>query len=123
MYDVIVILKALTEVAGVAVIGQGVLYVLAGAKRDQNLFYRIFKAVTSPVMKVTRWVPIQETLTIARQMADALDYATCHSRPARRPGRVSLVGHPLVRTDGHEGQDRPRERAARVLSSVAARPG
>lgn len=56
MYDVIVILKALTEVAGVAMIGQGVLYVLAGAKRDQNLFYRIFKAVTSPVMKVTRWI-------------------------------------------------------------------
>ena len=56
MYDVIVILKGLTEVAGVAMIGQGVLYVVAGAKRDQNVVYRIFKTLTSPVMKATRWV-------------------------------------------------------------------
>jgi hypothetical protein len=56
MYQVIVILKALTEVAGVALIGQGLLYVWAGAKRDQNLVYGIFKSITSPVMKVTRWI-------------------------------------------------------------------
>ena len=56
MYEIVVILKALAEVAGVAMIGQGLLYVLAGAKRDQNLVYGIFKTLTSPVMKVTRWV-------------------------------------------------------------------
>ena len=56
MYEIIVILKALTEVAGVAMIGQGVLWVLAGAKRDQNLVYGIFKILTSPVMKATRWI-------------------------------------------------------------------
>jgi hypothetical protein len=56
MYEVIVILKALTEVAGVAMMGQGVLWVIAGAKRDQNLVYGIFKTLTSPVMKVTRWI-------------------------------------------------------------------
>ena len=56
MYEIIVILKALTEVAGVAMIGQGVLWVLAGAKRDQNAIYGIFKTLTSPVMKVTRWI-------------------------------------------------------------------
>ncbi|MBI4293669.1 MAG: hypothetical protein HY661_19505 [Betaproteobacteria bacterium] len=56
MYEIVVILKALTEVAGVAMIGQGVLYVLAGAKRDQNPVYGIFKTITSPVMKVTRWI-------------------------------------------------------------------
>ena len=56
MYEIIVILKALTEVAGVAMIGQGVLYVLTGAKRDQNPFYGIFKTITSPVMRVTRWI-------------------------------------------------------------------
>jgi drug/metabolite transporter (DMT)-like permease len=54
MYEVIVILKALTEVAGVAMIGQGVLWVLAGARRDQNLVYGIFKTLTSPVMKAAR---------------------------------------------------------------------
>jgi hypothetical protein len=54
MYEIIVILKALTEVAGIAFLGQGVLWVIAGAKRDQNLFYGIFKTVTSPVMRATR---------------------------------------------------------------------
>ena len=54
MYEIIVILKALTEVAGVAMIGQGVLWVLAGAKRDQNPVYGIFKILTFPVMKATR---------------------------------------------------------------------
>lgn len=56
MYEIIVILKALTEVAGVAMIGQGVLWVLAGAKREQNAIYGIFKTLTSPVMKATRWI-------------------------------------------------------------------
>ncbi len=54
MYEIIVILKALTEVAGVAMMGQGVLWVIAGAKRDQNLVYGLFKTLTSPVMKATR---------------------------------------------------------------------
>ena len=56
MYEIIVVLKALTEVAGVAMIGQGVLYAVAGAKRDQNTFYVIFKTVSSPVMKLARWI-------------------------------------------------------------------
>jgi len=56
MYETIVILKALTEVAGVAMVGQGLLYVLAGSKRDQNPIYGIFKTLTMPVMKATRWI-------------------------------------------------------------------
>jgi hypothetical protein len=56
VYEFIVILKALTEVAGVAMMGQGVLWVIAGAKRDQNAIYGIFKTLTSPVMKMTRWI-------------------------------------------------------------------
>ena len=56
MYEMIVVLKALTEVAGVAMIGQGVLYALTGNKRDQNPVYGIFKTITSPVLKVTRWI-------------------------------------------------------------------
>jgi len=54
VYEIIVILKALTEVAGVAFLGQGVLWVIAGAKRDQNMVYNLFKTVTSPVMRLTR---------------------------------------------------------------------
>ena len=54
MYEIIVILKALTEVAGVAFMGQGVLWVIAGAKRDRNMVYNLFKTVTSPVTRLTR---------------------------------------------------------------------
>jgi len=56
MYEIIVVLKALTEIAGVAMIGQGLLYVLAGGKREENPVYAIFKTLTSPVMKATRWI-------------------------------------------------------------------
>ncbi len=56
MFEIIVILKALTEIAGVAMLGQGVLWVVAGSKRDQNLVYGFFKTLTSPVMKATRWI-------------------------------------------------------------------
>jgi hypothetical protein len=54
MYEIIVILKALTEIAGVAFLGQGVLWVIAGAKREQNFVYKLFKTLTSPVTRVTR---------------------------------------------------------------------
>ena len=54
MYEIIVILKALTEIAGVAFLGQGVLWVIAGSKRDQNLVYKLFKTLTSPVTRATR---------------------------------------------------------------------
>ena len=54
MYEVVVILKALAEVAGVAFLGQGILWVIAGAKRDQNLIYKLFKILTSPVTRLTR---------------------------------------------------------------------
>ena len=56
MYEVIVILKALTEVAGVAFLGQGVLWVIAGAKREQNLVYKLFVTLTSPVFRITRLI-------------------------------------------------------------------
>ncbi|MSP98260.1 MAG: hypothetical protein EXR29_13800 [Betaproteobacteria bacterium] len=54
MYEIIVIFKALTEVAGVAFFGQGVLWVIAGAKRDQNVVYNLFKTLTSPVTRTVR---------------------------------------------------------------------
>ena len=54
MYEIIVILKALTEVAGVAFFGQGVLWLIAGAKRDQNVVYKLFKTLTSPVTRAAR---------------------------------------------------------------------
>lgn len=56
MYETIVILKGLTEVAGVAFLGQGVLWLIAGAKREENVVYKLFKTLTSPVTRVTRAV-------------------------------------------------------------------
>ncbi|MDQ2962248.1 MAG: hypothetical protein M3R31_03670 [Pseudomonadota bacterium] len=54
MLQVVVILKALNEVALMALLGQAALYVLAGAKRDRNPIYNLLKIVTSPVMKLAR---------------------------------------------------------------------
>lgn len=56
MLTIVVILKALTEIAGLALLGQGVLYVLAGGQREQNIFYRILRTITSPVVRITRFI-------------------------------------------------------------------
>ncbi|MDH3514863.1 MAG: hypothetical protein OEM83_08345 [Gammaproteobacteria bacterium] len=53
---VIVVLKTLAEIAGLALLGQGVLHVFAGANRDKNFFYRILKTVTQPVWRLTRLI-------------------------------------------------------------------
>jgi hypothetical protein len=47
-------IKLLSEIALLALLGQGVLYVLAGARRDTNFFYGMLKAITNPVTWVTR---------------------------------------------------------------------
>jgi len=54
MYEVIVILKALTEIAGVAFMGQGVLWLLAGSSREKNHVYLLFRTLTSPITRATR---------------------------------------------------------------------
>jgi hypothetical protein len=54
MLQLVVIAKAINEVALMALLGQGALYVLAGAKRETNPVYAILKAITSPVMKLSR---------------------------------------------------------------------
>lgn len=56
MLQLVIILKAVNEVALMALLGQGALYILAGARRDTNPVYAILKAVTSPVMKLARLV-------------------------------------------------------------------
>lgn len=51
-----IILKGLLEVVLVVLIGQGILFVFAGAGRHQNMVYRIFTTVTDPIMKATRFI-------------------------------------------------------------------
>ena len=52
----VTILRALVEVALLALLGQGILAVLAGKYRDQNLFYRILRLVASPAVRITRFL-------------------------------------------------------------------
>jgi len=56
MLTVVVILKALAEIAGLALLGQGVLYVFAGAGREQNVFYQVLKTITAPILRATRFI-------------------------------------------------------------------
>jgi hypothetical protein len=48
--------KAMVEVAGFAYLGQAIVALFAGARRDTNVVYQIFKIVTSPVTRATRFV-------------------------------------------------------------------
>lgn len=48
------VVRVLVEVAGYALLGQGVLALLAGNKRHANLFYQVLQAVTRPVIKGVR---------------------------------------------------------------------
>jgi hypothetical protein len=50
------ILKLLAEIALLCLVGQWVLALLAGAKRDQNLFYQLFQVLTRPLILGARWV-------------------------------------------------------------------
>jgi hypothetical protein len=50
------LLQLLIYVAWLALIGQGVLYVLAGANREKNFFYRVLKTIALPAWKLTRLI-------------------------------------------------------------------
>ncbi len=49
-------LRALVEIAGCFMIGQGLLYVIAGRKRGQNFVYQLFSILTRPVIRTTRFI-------------------------------------------------------------------
>ena len=49
-------LKGLIEVLLIVLLGQGILYLFAGSRRQENLIYRAFATVTAPVMKATRFI-------------------------------------------------------------------
>lgn len=52
----VVILKALAELALMFLLGRGLLYVLAGRKRQGNIFYQVFCIVTDPLLRAARWL-------------------------------------------------------------------
>ena len=56
MLTAVVILKVLIAVAGLSLLGQGVLHLLAGAGREKNIFYRILETISAPVVKAVRFI-------------------------------------------------------------------
>ncbi|MDP2832917.1 MAG: hypothetical protein Q8Q28_06420 [Pseudomonadota bacterium] len=48
--------RALVEIAGFALLGQGVLALLAGVQRHANPFYKILEIITGPTMKAVRFI-------------------------------------------------------------------
>jgi len=51
---IVTALRALVEVAGVAMLGQGLLYLFAGRRRTENFVYQLFSILTRPVFRATR---------------------------------------------------------------------
>lgn len=49
---VISALRAIVEMLGLCFIAQGVLYLVAGQRRDDNLIYRLFDLLTRPPRKL-----------------------------------------------------------------------
>jgi hypothetical protein len=50
------IARVVVEVALLTLLGQGLLALLAGARRHTNPIYALFKTVTGPAIRVTRWI-------------------------------------------------------------------
>ncbi|HEX2831203.1 MAG TPA: hypothetical protein VHP37_33050 [Burkholderiales bacterium] len=53
---ILTMLRAIVEVAGFAMLGQALLYVLAGRRRKDNFVYQLFSILTRPVIRFTRWI-------------------------------------------------------------------
>ena len=59
-------LRALVEVALLSLLGQGVVGLLAGARRTSNPIYRLFQIVTRPAIRLTR--RLTPTLIVDRHL-------------------------------------------------------
>jgi hypothetical protein len=54
MLNVLNIVQLVLYIALLSLLGQGVLYVLAGPKRDSNLFYQLLQIVSKPFTLLVR---------------------------------------------------------------------
>lgn len=54
MLGAVVVLKGLAEFAGLLLIGQGLVYVLSFGKHEGNSVYRMFRLLTSPIVRAAR---------------------------------------------------------------------
>lgn len=56
MLTLVSIVKLLAEIALLALAGQAVLAVLAGVKREQNVFYQLLQVMTRPFIAGARFI-------------------------------------------------------------------
>ena len=56
MLNVLNIVQLVLYIALLALLGQGALYVLAGARRDTNFFYRLLQVIAKPFTLPVRWI-------------------------------------------------------------------
>jgi hypothetical protein len=47
-------IQLIVAIALMGLIGQGVLYILAGANREKNIFYQVVRIIPSPFVKLFR---------------------------------------------------------------------
>ena len=52
----LLILRALAEIAGMFLLARGALFLLAGGGRQRNIVYQLFSIITRPVLGATRWL-------------------------------------------------------------------
>ena len=52
----VVIVKALAELAAMFLLGRGLLWLLAGGRRMDNVFYQVLAVVTDPLLRAARWL-------------------------------------------------------------------
>jgi len=56
MLNVLNVIQLVLYIALLALVGQGALYILAGARRDSNVFYRLLQVVSKPFTLPVRWI-------------------------------------------------------------------
>ena len=56
MLLMVMTVKLVTEIALMALLSQWLLGLLAGAKRETNMFYKLLQVITGPFIKLTRLV-------------------------------------------------------------------
>lgn len=56
MLTFITLIKLIAEIAWLALLGQWVLGLLAGQRKDRNVFYQLLQQVGNPIVRLTRCV-------------------------------------------------------------------
>lgn len=54
MLLLLTLLRALVEVAGLSLLGHGIIGLLTGRRREENFVWRIFQVITRPAIRVVR---------------------------------------------------------------------